>query len=42
VSVPPSLEVVGETSTGYIELAVRTRLAVRVKDMYGVIGVITP
>jgi hypothetical protein len=42
VSVPPSLEVVGETSDGYIELAVRTRLAVRVKDNYGVIGVETP
>ncbi len=42
VSVPPSLEVIGETSTGFIELAVRTRLAVRVKDKYGVIGVKKP
>jgi hypothetical protein len=41
VSVPPSLELVGETATGTIELAVRTRLAVRVKDKYGVIGVKT-
>jgi hypothetical protein len=42
VTVPPSLEVVGETSDGHIELAVRTRLAVRVKDKYGIIGVETP
>jgi hypothetical protein len=42
VSVAPSLEVIGETKAGYIELAVRTRLAVRVKDKYGVIGVETP
>jgi hypothetical protein len=42
VSVFPTLEVVGETTTGYIELAVRTRLAVRVKDKYGVVGVEAP
>jgi hypothetical protein len=39
VSVPPSLEVVGETKAGYIELAVRVSFAARVKDKYGVIGV---
>lgn len=42
VSVPPSLELIGETKSGNIELAVRTRLAVRVKDTYGVIGVKKP
>jgi hypothetical protein len=39
VSVPPSLEVIGETATGNISLAVRTHLAVRVKDAHGVVGV---
>jgi hypothetical protein len=39
VSVPPSLEVVGETDNGYIELAVRIRFATRVADKYGVVGV---
>jgi hypothetical protein len=39
VSVPPSLEVVGETKAGYIQLAIRIRFAPRVKDKYGVIGV---
>jgi hypothetical protein len=39
VSVPPSLEIVGERVDGSIEFAVRTRLAVRVKDKYGVVGV---
>ena len=39
VSVPPSLEVVGETTTGNVELAARIRFAPRVKDRYGVIGV---
>lgn len=42
VSVPPSLEVIGETSTGHIAVAVRIRLAVRVKDKLGVVGVDTP
>jgi hypothetical protein len=36
VSVPPSLEVVGETATGYIELAVRIRFATRTKDVRGI------
>ena len=36
VSVPPSLEVVGETYPGRIELAVRIRYALRIKDAYGV------
>jgi hypothetical protein len=39
VSVPPSLEVVGETVDGNIELAVRVSLAIRVTDKYGVVGV---
>ena len=37
VSVPPSLEVVGETANGQIELAVRMRFATRVKDARGVV-----
>jgi hypothetical protein len=41
VSVPPSLEVIGETATGNITLAVRIHFAVRVKDKFGVIGVDT-
>ena len=41
VSVPPSLEVVGETNTGNIELAVRIRLALRIKDTYGVVAVVS-
>ena len=40
VSVPPSLEVVGETNTGYIELAVRVSLAIRITDKNGVVGVV--
>jgi hypothetical protein len=39
VSVPPSMEVVGETANGYIELAVRIRFAARIKDENGVVGV---
>jgi hypothetical protein len=39
VSVPPSLEIIGETTTGYIELAVRVHFAPRIKDEYGVVGV---
>lgn len=37
VSVPPSLEVVGETAEGKIELAVRVRYALRRKDDHGVV-----
>ena len=37
VSVPPSLEVIGENAAGEIELAVRTRFAARVTDERGVI-----
>jgi hypothetical protein len=37
ISVPPSLEVVGETATGNIQLAVRIRFATRVKDERGVV-----
>jgi hypothetical protein len=37
VSVPPSLEVVGETATGQIQLAVRVRYATRFKDERGVV-----
>lgn len=40
VIVPPSLEVVGETSTGNIELAVRVSLVPRIKDNFGVVGVV--
>jgi hypothetical protein len=40
ISVPPSLEVIGETKTGYIELAVRVRFAPRVTDKNGVVGVV--
>jgi hypothetical protein len=42
VSVPPSLEVVGETASGTIELAVRIRFATRIKDERGVVGVVVP
>ncbi len=41
VSVPPSLEVVGETDKG-IEMAVRIRFATRLTDDFGVVGVVTP
>jgi hypothetical protein len=37
VSDPPSLELVGEDSTGKIELAVRIRYVTRVKDVKGVV-----
>ena len=37
VSVPPSLEVIGENAAGQIELAVRVRFATRVKDERGVV-----
>lgn len=37
ISVPPSLEVIGETAGGTIELAVRIRFATRVKDGRGVV-----
>ncbi len=40
VSVPPSLEVVGETRQGYIELAIRIRFATRITDKSGVVGVV--
>ncbi len=39
VSVAPSLEVVGETAAGQIELAVRIRLATRVKDDKGIVAI---
>ncbi|MEO3760786.1 hypothetical protein ABGB19_21195 [Mycobacterium sp. B14F4] len=39
VSVPPSLQIIGETSTGNVELAVRISFAPRIKDKYGVVGV---
>jgi hypothetical protein len=37
VSVPPSLEVIGENARGDVELAVRIRFATRVKDERGVV-----
>jgi len=40
VIVPPSLEVVGETITGNIELAVRVSLVPRITDKFGVVGVV--
>ena len=39
VSVPPSLEVIGDTKQDYIELAVRMRYALRIKDERGVVAV---
>ena len=42
ISVPPSLEVIGETKAGYIELAVRIRFAPRITDKNGVVGVVIP
>jgi hypothetical protein len=38
VSVLPSLEVVGETATGKIELSVRIRYATRIKDAKGLVA----
>jgi hypothetical protein len=40
VSVPPSLEVVGETDVGDIEMSVRIRFAPRLTDHNGVVNVI--
>jgi hypothetical protein len=40
ISAPPSLEVIGETRDGYIELAVRIRFAPRITDKHGVVGVV--
>lgn len=37
ISVPPSLEVIGENASGDVELAVRIRFATRVKDERGVV-----
>lgn len=43
VSVPPSLEVIGETTTAnMIDLRVRVRYAVRVKDVDGVVVIVEP
>jgi hypothetical protein len=42
VSVPPSLEVVGETTDGNIEMAVRIRFASRLTDDSGVVRVVIP
>jgi hypothetical protein len=39
ISVPPSLEVVGETTQNYIELALRIRYALRIKDERGVVPI---
>jgi hypothetical protein len=39
ISVPPSLEVVGETMQNYIELALRIRYALRIKDARGVVPI---
>jgi hypothetical protein len=40
VSAAPSLEVIGETKDGNIELAVRIRFALRITDEHGVVGVV--
>jgi hypothetical protein len=40
VSVPPSLEIVGETNDGNIELAVRIRFAPRLTNKYGIASVV--
>jgi hypothetical protein len=42
VSVPPSLEIVGESGDGNIELAVRIRYATRITDASGVVVVAVP
>jgi hypothetical protein len=39
VAVAPSLEVIGENADGGIELAVRIRYALRIKDPRGVVGI---
>lgn len=40
VSVCPSLEVIGETPTNDIDLAVRITFATRIKDKYGVVAIV--
>jgi hypothetical protein len=40
ISVPPSLEIIGENKDGNIELAVRIRFAPRITDKNGVVGVV--
>jgi hypothetical protein len=40
ISVLPSLEIIGETKDGNIELAVRIRFAPRITDKNGVVGVV--
>ena len=40
VSVPPGLEVVGETDGGDIEMSVRIRFAPRFTDLYGVVNIV--
>ncbi|MGE2728064.1 hypothetical protein ACQI4F_01175 [Mycolicibacterium vaccae] len=42
VSVPPTLEVVGENGDNKIAMTVRIRYALRVKDSRGVVGLIAP
>jgi hypothetical protein len=42
VSAPPGLEVVGETATDYIELAVRIRFVTRIKDVRGIVAIAYP
>jgi hypothetical protein len=37
ISVPPSLEVIGENADGNVELAIRIRFATRVKDQRGIV-----
>jgi hypothetical protein len=39
VAVAPSLEVIGENADGAIELAVRIRYVLRIKDPRGVVGI---
>ncbi|WNG93957.1 hypothetical protein [Mycobacterium sp. ITM-2016-00318] len=42
VSIPPSLECVGDNGTGLIEWAVRIRYALRIKDVSGLVAVVVP
>ncbi|MGO9156955.1 hypothetical protein [Mycobacterium sp.] len=42
VSIPPSLEVVGDTSTNTIQLSVRIGYALRIKDVNGYVAILNP
>lgn len=42
VSVPPSLEVIGDTPTNTVNLGIRFRFATRVKDVGGIVVIVGP